>query len=74
MKLGAHDAGPKTWIIPLARTDGRKPDTNRWWESESILLITALRGGDMVHLLFYDRDDDGENLPYGSEFPLCQLT
>lgn len=68
MKL-AHDAGPKTWIIPLvSEQDGRKADTSRWWESDTIMLITALRGGHMVHLLFYERDDDRESVPYGSEF------
>ena len=69
MKL-SHDVGPKTWITPLVGEDGREPDTERWWESESILLITSVRGGHMVHMLFYDRDDDEDMEPWGHKLGL----
>ena len=57
--------GPRTWITPLVGEDDREPDTKRWWESERIMLVTSLRSGDMVHMLFYDRDDDEEMDPWG---------
>ena len=66
MKL-SHDVGPRKWLTPLVGEDGREPDTTRWWESERILLVTSLQGGDMVHLLLYDRDDDEEMVPWGHE-------
>ena len=69
MKL-SHDIGPKTWITPLVGEDGGEPNTERWWESEGILLVTSVRGGDMVHMLFYDRDDDEDMEPWGHDLEL----
>ena len=62
--------GPKTWITPLVGEDGHEPDTERWWESERILLVTSVRGGHMVHMLFYDRDDDEDMEPGGHDLEL----
>ena len=53
--------------MPLVGEDGGEPNTERWWESDQILVITSLRGGDMVHMLFYQRDDDEEDVPWGHE-------
>ncbi len=64
------DIGPRTWITPLVGEDGGEPNTERWWESDRILLVTSLRGGHMVHMLFYDRDDDEETDPWGRELEL----
>ena len=64
------DIGPRTWITPLVGEDGGEPNTERWWESERVLLVTSLRGGDMVHMLFYDRDDDEDVEPWGHELGL----
>ncbi len=64
------DIGPRTWITPLVEHDGGEPDTERWWESDRILLVTSVRGGDMVHMLFYDRDDDEQEVPWGHELGL----
>ena len=64
------DIGPQTWITPLVGEDGRDLDTEHWWKSERILLVTSVRGGDMVHLLFYDRDDDEEQVPWGHEIEI----
>ena len=60
MKLVA-ETGPRTWILPLIHEwDGEEADAERWWESDRIVLVTSLQGGDMVHLCFYQRDDDCE--------------
>ena len=69
MKL-SHDIGPKTWITPLVGEDGGEPNTERWWESERLLLVTSVRGGDMIHMLLYDRDDDEDMEPWGHELGL----
>ncbi len=61
----AEPIGPRTWIIPLVGEDGSEPDAERWWECDRILLVTSVRSGHMVHMLFYDRDDDEDMDPWG---------
>ncbi len=64
METGA-DKGPKTWMAALDGEGGGEPDTRHWWESDRILLVTSLRSGENVHLLFYQRDDAEQNVPWG---------
>ena len=68
MKLVA-ETGPRTWILPLIHErDGEGADSERWWESDRIVLVTSLQDGDMVHLCLYDRDDDVENEEIDADF------
>ena len=53
--------GPRTWMLPLVHEqEGEEADTTRWWESDRLVLVTAIQGADMVQMCFDDRDDNRE--------------
>ena len=44
---------PEAWTLPL---DG----SARWWDADRVLMVTALQMDQEVHLVFYERVNNGE--------------